>query len=171
MKEAPGRTAEESARLQRTRRPVRSSRKDQSHALCSLSLPKPLDEALDAVFNLRLRIVAKQPARLRDIGKVCGTSPGCNGWRSIKRMAIQLFFKQRDQFVQFDGLRFSQIEDFVIALLVVNRGAHARDDVVDIGVVASRRAVAEDRDGAALAESASRIYESPDRDVAARRKP
>src|SRR5688500_19846149 len=67
-------------------------------------------------------------------------------------MPVELLLEEGDQLIQFNGLRLSQIKDLVIARIVVDSGAHSRNDVGDICVVPTGRAISEDWDRAALAD-------------------
>ena len=60
-------------------------------------------------------------------------------------------FEQFDEAVQLHGLRFAEIEDFVTEFLL-RAGDDAVNDVADVGIIAFRGAIAENRDRFAGAE-------------------
>src|SRR5215213_5125922 len=146
------RTVKESSTTKRTataRLRVSSLTAGSLISLLLLLAPEPFHEPADAVFDLRLRVVAEQTARLRHVRVSLRHVAWLRRLTLDEGRAVECFFQKRDQFPQLDGLRLAEVEDFVVARVVINRGAHARDDVVYVGVVAPRRAVAEDGDGAA----------------------
>ena len=110
------------------------------------SHPKPLDKAVQALFDLGFWVVAEQGARFRDVGK------GLRNVAWLWRLAIddgvrvEFLFEERNQFVELNRARLAEIEDFVVALVVMDRSHDAVDDVVDVGVITARCAVAEDGD-------------------------
>jgi len=56
------------------------------------------------------------------------------------------FFDQGDEFAQFDGARFTEVDDLETEV-AVQRGEHALKNVIDVGVVPPGRAIAENFDG------------------------
>src|ERR1043165_185179 len=120
---------------------------------------KPLDETPYAFFNRRLRVVAEEPPRFRDVGEGLRHVAGLRGPALDEGLAAQLALEQGDQLAQAHRARLAEVEDLEGARLVVDGRAHARDDVVNEGVVAPRRAVAEDGERAALADEARELVD------------
>src|ERR1043165_3356545 len=110
------------------------------------SHPKPFHKAMQALFDLCFGVVAEQGARFRDVGE------GLRDVSGLRRLALddgvyaELLFQERDQFVELDRARLAEIDDFVASLVVADDGHDAVDDVVDVSVIATRTAVAEDGD-------------------------
>src|SRR5438477_8878227 len=115
-------------------------------------MAKPFDETADALLNRRLRVVAEEPSRLRYVGEGLRHVAGLQGLSVDDGITPQLFFEQTDQFAKFHSARLAEVDYLERRRLVVHRRAHARDDVVNVRVVAPRRAVAEDRDRLAAAD-------------------
>ena len=90
-------------------------------------------------------MIAEQTSRFANVSKSLRHVAGLHRQAIDKRAAIEILFQQLDQLVQFDGARFAQIKDLIIARRVINRRAHARNDVVNVSVIAAGRAVSEDR--------------------------
>ena len=67
-------------------------------------------------------------------------------------MHVELFLQQGNQFLEFDSARLAEVEDVEFGLVVMHRGDDAVDDVVNISVIATRGAVAENRNWFALAD-------------------
>ena len=59
---------------------------------------------------------------------------------------VEFFFEEGNQLVELDGALFAEVEDVVVAVVVVDGGNDAVDDVVDVGVIAACSSVAEDWD-------------------------
>src|SRR5436853_3277528 len=109
------------------------------------SIAKPFDKSLNAFLNLGLWIVAEQPTRFRNISK---------GLRHIARLhrlpidfgaLAERVFHDGNQFAQFNRARLAQIDDFVIALVVIDRRTNAGDYIVDISIIPPRPSIAEYR--------------------------
>ena len=83
----------------------------------------------------------------------------------------EIFLEQADQARKFDGIGFAEIENFVHRAVIIDRRPHALNDVVDICVIAAGGSVAKDLYRLVLPRSVLKIYGSPDRVAAARRKP
>src|SRR5204863_8940315 len=111
---------------------------------------KPFDETADTFLNRRLRVIAKQSSRFRYVGEGLRHVAGLQGLSVNDGITPQLFFEQTDQFAKFHSARLAEVHYFVQARLVIQRRAHARDDVFNVCVIAARRAVAEDGDWLAL---------------------
>src|SRR5450432_2550401 len=110
---------------------------------------------MDPFLNLRLRIVAEQRPGLRNV---------CKGLRHIAWLhwlllddgiQIQFPLDQGNQFSQFNGSRLPEINHFVVASVVIDRRTHSRNDVVDVGVVTTRQAIAKYRDRFSRADQTS----------------
>ena len=128
--------------------PVKATRCPQC---TSSAVSKPLDEALDALVVQRRRVVTEQRARLVDVRPRLRNVAGLlrRGVRSL-RVTPSARSSPRNHLRQATPSRVAEVDHFVRRAGVVDRRAHARDDVVDEGVVAAGRAVAEDRDRLAL---------------------
>ena len=113
-------------------------------------MAKPFDETADAFLNRRLRVIAEQSPRLRYVGEGLRHVAGLQGLSVNDGITAQLFFEQTDQFAKFHSARLAEVDYLERRRLVIQRRAHARDDVVNVCVVAPRRTVAEDWDGLAL---------------------
>src|ERR1051326_3677849 len=61
---------------------------------------EPLDETPDAFLNRRPRVVAEEPARLRDVGERLRHVAGLQGTAVNDCVAPEFAFEQRDQFAQ-----------------------------------------------------------------------
>src|SRR5690349_19016603 len=89
-------------------------------------------------------VVVEQRARLGNVG-IGLRNVAWLWWLAIdNRGHVELFLEQRDQFVEFDGSRLAEVEDVVVAVVVVNGCCDAVDNVVDVGVIATRGAVTKD---------------------------
>src|ERR1700687_211525 len=111
------------------------------------------------LLNLRLGIVAEQPPRLRNV---------CKGLRHIAWLQrlllddgvlVQFPLKQRNQLPQINRARLAEINDFVVTIRVIDRCAHAGDDVINVGVVTTRQAIAENRDRFSRADQTSEFVD------------
>src|SRR5947209_8527543 len=128
-----------------------------AHHLSLITSSEPLDESSDALFDRRPRVVAEQAAGLRDVGEGLRHVAGLRGLTVNYRAASEFAFEQADQLPQFDRARLAEVDDLERSRLVIQRRAHARDDVINVCVVAPRRAVAEDGDGFAPADEAREL--------------
>src|SRR6185369_14933455 len=108
--------------------------------------PEPLHKTVQAFFDLGLWIVAEQRAGLGNVGEGLRNVAGLRRLAIDRRRHVELFLQQRNSLVQFDCSRFAEVEHFVIALVVIDRRHDAVDYVVDVGVIATCGAVAENRD-------------------------
>src|SRR5918912_393764 len=118
---------------------------------------EPFDETADALLYRRPRVVAEERPGLPRVGEGLRHVAGLRGLAVDARLAAQLTFEQADQLPELDRARLAEVDHFEARGLVVHRRAHARDDVVNVGVVAPRRAVAEDGDGTARGDEAREL--------------
>src|SRR6185436_9651044 len=105
-------------------------------------------------LNLRLWIIAKNLSGFRNISK---------GLRHVARLQwlpvyfclrAQLFLDERNQFAQFDSPRLAEVDHFVVALFIVDGGAHASNDVVDKRIVTAGCAISKNWNRFVLANQA-----------------
>src|SRR5262249_27455884 len=68
------------------------------------------------------------------------------------RFPSQSLLKQLDQMIDRDGLRLTKIDDLERRRVVSDRGQNALQNVVNVGEIAFRRAVTENRNGASAVD-------------------
>src|SRR5215510_284969 len=113
-------------------------------ALMRLAL-EPFDKLLYSLFDPRLRIIAEQPSSFAYVRI---------SQRHIARLGRLMIYsywpakrllEKFNQSSQLDGLRPGKVYHFKLTLIITHRGHHARDDVVNVSVIPSRRAITENR--------------------------
>src|SRR6185312_47242 len=120
-----------------------------------LSFSKPTYKFRYSILNLSLRVVSQQSPCFAYVRVCLGNISGLQRLPINDGVLIKFLFKERDQFSQFNRARLAEVEDLKITFRIINRRARARDDVINVCVVASGGAVAKNRDGLSLADQSS----------------
>src|SRR6266513_1777542 len=103
--------------------------------------PYPLNEFGQAFPQLRCRIVSEQFSRLRNVGTCTRHIAG------LFREAIDFcffpygIFDRRNQVLQLNRLILAEIKDVIQRTIVIERGHGALNDIVNVGVIATRASI------------------------------
>ena len=104
---------------------------------------KPLDELRNAFRDLGVRVVAEEAPGFVDVRVGQRHVAGLLGHLVDDGFFPEALLDGGDEVVERRGLAFAEVEDVAERAVVGEAGAQALEDVVDVGVVAPRGAVAE----------------------------
>src|SRR5690606_23654151 len=109
---------------------------------------QPFDEPWDARFDRDARAVAEQPGGLGDVGAGAQHIAGLSGSGLDPRFDLQRIGDEVDEAADGRGAALAEVDDLelrVHAARPFDRGDDAVEDVIDPGVIAFGRSVAEHR--------------------------